>query len=80
MAEITEREIESSSESEAGHVQRIKLGQPSKVHRQKFNCAGCGKVLGYGPAEGIGPDVYHPVCAEIESAARRAWNLKQAIG
>ena len=72
--------VEKSTESEADYVQRIKLGEPSAAHRVKFNCAGCGKVLGYGPADGIGSDVYHPACSEIESAARRAWNLKQARG
>ena len=80
MAEITERQIEQSEESEAEYVQRIKLGNPSLVHRKKFTCAGCGRVLGYGPPGGIGSDVYHPACAEIESAARRAWNLKRAMG
>ena len=80
MVEITERQIESSEESEAEYVRRIKLGNPSTAHMEKFTCAGCGKILGYGPADGIGSDVYHPACAEIESAARRAWNLKKARG
>ena len=80
MAEITDREIESSEESEADYVQRIKLGNPSLVHRNKFTCAGCGKVMGYGPPDGIGSDVYHPACAEIESVARRTCNLKRAGG
>ena len=72
--------VEKSTESEAEYVHRIKLGNPSAAHGVKFTCAGCGKILGYGPADGIGSDRYHPACSEIESAARRAWNLKQARG
>ena len=80
MPEITEREIEQSEESAAEYDLRIKLGQPSTVHRMKFKCAGCGQSMGYGPADGIGPDAYHPRCAELESEAMRVRNLKRAMG
>ena len=72
--------VEKSTESAAEYDQQIKLGLQDLVHRQKFTCAGCGQAMGYGPPGGIGSDVYHPACAEIESAARRAWNLKRAMG
>ena len=83
MPEITEREIEQSTESAAEYDQRIQLslqGLGFILHQKKFICAGCGKAMGYGPADGIGPDGYHPRFAELESEAMRARNLKRAMG
>ena len=83
MPEITEREIEQSEESAAEYDQRIQLSLPGMdfiLHQKKFICAGCGRALGYGPADGIGPEAYHPACAERESEAMRARNLKRAMG
>ncbi len=33
-------------------------------HAQRFACHGCGLALGFGPADGLNGQAYHPVCQE----------------
>ncbi len=66
-----DRLIDLSEESAAEYRERIKMGEPSKEHLEKFRCEGCDKPLGNHPAFYFWPNAYHLGCAEKVLAARK---------
>lgn len=75
--ELVERSLQYD---ERLRIDQIRAGKPSKSHSERFKCKRCGKPLGCGPAEGIGPHAYHPGCAEKENEAIRALNIGKHAG